>query len=269
MRRLQCALLATVAAIGFASIASAADMPVKAVRGPIAAPAYNWNGCYVGGDVGWIGGRDRFDTYPSGSISAFNPGPNNHSYTGNGSSVIGGVSVGCNWTATPNWVFGVVADLSGSGLKDTVSADYPAIVQTTPATTWTAHNETLTKELPWLSTFRGRIGYAWNDTMLYATGGLAVARVKASLSYVAVGGVFSNVGSTSSTQTGWTVGGGLEHALDNRWSVKAEYLYVSLGSFSFDSPNTLPGAGDTRAWGTTVTPREHIVRFGVNYKFIP
>ena len=36
MRRLQCALLAAAAAIGFASIASAADMPVKARPMPVA-----------------------------------------------------------------------------------------------------------------------------------------------------------------------------------------------------------------------------------------
>jgi outer membrane immunogenic protein len=56
MRRFQCALLATVAAIVFASVASAADMPVK---GPVykAAPVemYNWTGFYIGGDLGWQG----------------------------------------------------------------------------------------------------------------------------------------------------------------------------------------------------------------------
>jgi outer membrane immunogenic protein len=54
MRRLQYSLLATVAAIGFTSVASAADMPTKMpVKAPMVAPMYNWSGFYVGGDVGW------------------------------------------------------------------------------------------------------------------------------------------------------------------------------------------------------------------------
>src|SRR5664279_372777 len=53
MRRFQCALLAAVAVIGFASVASAADMPVKAA--PMVAPvaAYNWTGFYVGVNGGY------------------------------------------------------------------------------------------------------------------------------------------------------------------------------------------------------------------------
>jgi hypothetical protein len=54
MRRLQCALLAAVAAIGFASVASAADLPVKTpvYKAPAAEPAYSWAGFYVGANIG-------------------------------------------------------------------------------------------------------------------------------------------------------------------------------------------------------------------------
>lgn len=52
MRRLQCALLATVAAIGFASVASAADMPVKARQIAPLPVAYNWTGFYGGLNAG-------------------------------------------------------------------------------------------------------------------------------------------------------------------------------------------------------------------------
>ena len=57
MRRFQCTLLATVALVGFASTASAADMPVKApiYKAPVVAPLYNWTGPYIGiaGGYGW------------------------------------------------------------------------------------------------------------------------------------------------------------------------------------------------------------------------
>jgi outer membrane immunogenic protein len=259
-----------VLALGVLSVGSvgamAADMPLKAPL-IVPPPPFSWNGCYVGGNAGGIYGRDRFDTYPAGSISDFNPGPNNHSYTGNTFGFIGGVQAGCNWSWTPNWVFGFEADISGTSLKESISADYPAIVQTTPPTTWTAHNETVTKDIPWLATFRGRFGYAFGKTWLYATGGAAVAQVKASLSYVSSTAAFSNIGSTDVTRVGWTAGAGIEQAIDNHWSVKAEYLYVDLGNFSFISPNVVPGGGDTRAWGTTVKAREHIFRIGLNFRF--
>jgi len=258
-------LLGVLIGLGALQAASAADMPTKASNVPPSFAAHNWSGCYIGGDIGWIGSRDRFDTYPSGLVAPFNPGPNNHSYSGSGSSAIGGVLVGCNWTATPNWVFGVEADISASGLKNNTGADYGLILQTTPPTPWTAHNETVSSELPWLATFRGRLGYAWDDTLLFATGGLAVGQVKASLNYFSFGNDFTNAGSTTTTRTGWTVGGGIEHALDSHWSVKAEYLYVDLGTLSFDSPNVVGAPGT--AWGTSVKVRENIAKVGVNYKF--
>src|ERR1039458_5948368 len=61
MRRFHCAALAAVAVLGFTSVASAADMPVKAPA-PIVAPLYNWTGPYIGiaGGYGW-GHSDQTD----------------------------------------------------------------------------------------------------------------------------------------------------------------------------------------------------------------
>ena len=255
--------------LGFLSVGSvgamAADLPVKAPP-VILPPAFSWSGCYVGGNVGGIFGRDEFATYPAGVASAFNPGPNNHSYASNEAAFVGGAQVGCNWSVRSNWVFGVEADINGTSLKEGISTNYPDITQTTPAAVWTAHNETVTKEIPWLATFRARFGYTFGKTWLYATGGLAVAQVKAGLSYVSSPVLFSNIGSTNVTRTGWTAGAGIEQGIDNHWSVKAEYLYVDLGDFSFLSPNTIPGVAGF-AWGTDVKVREHILRVGLNYRF--
>jgi outer membrane immunogenic protein len=79
-------------------------------------------------------------------------------------------------------------------------------------------------------------------------------------------GSFSN----SSIQTGWTIGGGVEARLMDNWSAKAEYLYLDLGSVA-DTFNTVgvtgAGAGAvvaTRTYNSDI--REHIFRFGLNYK---
>jgi outer membrane immunogenic protein len=65
---------------------------------------------------------------------------------------------------------------------------------------------------------------------------------------------------------GWTVGGGVEAALGrSNWSVKLEYLYMDLGSFSdtVTFATTFP-AVNVR-FNSYVT--DHIARVGLNYRF--
>lgn len=54
----------------------------------------------------------------------------------------------------------------------------------------------------------------------YVTGGVAAGDLKVTESAFASG---------TKWHTGWTAGGGLEKAIDHRWSVKLEYLYTDLG----------------------------------------
>src|SRR5664279_5299042 len=122
MRRLQCALFAAIATIGFASIASAADLPVKA---PMIAPGYNWSGFYIGGNVGYGFASNTVAGFTSFTDAApfFTAGP----YLAAGGNVlpgvkpkgvIGGEQIGYNWQVSPIWVLGLVADLQASGMKD-------------------------------------------------------------------------------------------------------------------------------------------------------
>ena len=100
-----------------------------------------------------------------------------------------------------NFVFGVEGDIDWSGLNGTgTSAGCPGGCST---------SET------WLSTVRGRIGYSFDRVMPYATGGLAVGDIRTSMPGFAGG---------TSTNAGWTLGGGVEFALPGNWSAKAEYL---------------------------------------------
>jgi outer membrane immunogenic protein len=76
------------------------------------------------------------------------------------------------------------------------------------------------------------------------------------------------VGSASSTRLGWTVGAGFDYSLARNWTVKAEYLYISLGSLSYASC-TVPCSPFFGVLTTTtgVSFREHVVRVGLNYRF--
>lgn len=138
--------------------------------------------------------------------------------------LIGG-TVGYN-LQTGVWVWGIEGDFAYSTIDDTVAG--------------------ATVEVPWFATARGRIGYAgWGNLMPYFTGGAAFAKVEA-----------TTAGATESdTRIGWTVGAGLEYAMWSNWSVKVEYLYADLGSFT------------CTVCGGEVEYKSHFVRAGLNYRF--
>jgi outer membrane immunogenic protein len=73
-------------------------------------------------------------------------------------------------------------------------------------------------------------------------------------------------GAGSNTNFGWTAGAGVEHAFGGNWSVKAEYLYVDLGSFTYNSPNQVAPFTEF-FWTTSVNTRFHVARVGLNWKF--
>ena len=110
---------------------------------------------------------------------------------------------------------------------------------------------TCSADFDWTGSLRGRIGYAFDPVLVYATGGLAVARVNANI---------SNGGSYSDTYAGWTVGAGIEAAVTEALSAKVEYTYADYGT------KTAP-AGTLGGNAGTVAPTSHFVKFGLNYHF--
>jgi outer membrane immunogenic protein len=104
----------------------------------------------------------------------------------------------------------------------------------------------------WLATVRGRLGYAADRFMPYITGGAAFGNIKASVPGVA---------QTSSDNSGWTIGAGLEAAFAPNWTAKVEYLYVDLGTFNC---GLNCGGGLVT---DNVSFHANLLRAGVNYKF--
>jgi outer membrane immunogenic protein len=120
----------------------------------------------------------------------------------------------------------------------------------------------------WLATFRGRLGVAFDRVLFYGTGGLPVGKVSYSdfILYVSPGGA-TNAAAASQTRTGWTADGGVEWALTSNWSVKAEYLYVDLGTTSYVSNNSIPAVFSTVNWTYSHHFTKNIARVGLNYRF--
>lgn len=254
--------------------ASAADLPAptysKAPAPAVMAAVYDWNGFYVGANVGYGWATDATalgSTLPlvaPGFITLLNSA---NAAATKPAGVIGGGEVGYNWQRG-QVLAGLEADISGTDIH--ASNDFSGPVGVTRF----VHSD---ERLGWLATLRGRLGFLpVQQLLLYATGGLAVGQVKTNSSLTTTvpnnvpACVAANVGlcmgsSDTSTKTGWTVGAGAEYALTANWTVKAEYLFVNLGnsaSTGFDTrfAPPLPLFANTR-------DDFHIARVGVNYRF--
>ncbi len=104
---------------------------------------------------------------------------------------LGGLQLGYNWQLSRNWVFGIEGDISGTDINNAVPV-----------------------HVDYLGTLRARVGYTWDRTMVYGTGGLAWNR--------------SSVGGVHDTDTGYALGLGIEWAFAPNWSTKVEYMYYAF-----------------------------------------
>lgn len=257
--------LMTAAALLTVAPAMAADLPAApAYKAPVyktAAP-YNWNGSYIGANAGYSWGRfnstSTADLFNTGAGSGFAPKVDGW---------LGGIQVGRNWQ-TGSWLIGIEADAQITGEKD--SLERSMVLGSVPVgggVVTLSQNVANEWALPWFATLRGRVGVTANNWLFYGTGGLALGHVKFSntttlvTDYVgAPANVTTSVAtslSDSTTRVGFALGGGVETALSDRWTVKAEYLYLDFGSHTF-----LAGTGSD----TTVKLHDHILRVGINYK---
>lgn len=217
----------TFASVVALASANAADM-YRAPEGPGGykdGPGYvavNWAGFYAGvnGGYGWSANTDFLD--PTGGF--------------------GGGQIGYNWQGMwhPHLVLGVEADFEGADISDSMSAA----------------RTSAKSELDWFGTVRGRVGYAMDRALVYATGGFAYGSVKNS---GCLGGL---CGSASETQTGWVAGGGVEYKFAPAWSGKVEYQYIDLDASSLSGAGPLGLGNEDRSQFSTV-------RVGLNYHVLP
>jgi outer membrane immunogenic protein len=80
-----------------------------------------------------------------------------------------------------------------------------------------------------------------------------------------VTGVQQFFGRSNDTQVGYTVGGGVETAITNAVSLKAEYLYYDLGTTTVNVPAV--GAGGAGAYNSRFDQDGFIIRGGANFRF--
>jgi outer membrane immunogenic protein len=244
----------------------AADMPLKAPP-PAPAPVYSWTGWYAGGNVGYSWGRGQptvTDPFPSFFLL-----PASFSGPTDLNGVIGGFELGYDYQFGAVWVGGFEADFQWASEENsgTFSDPYHSDCEGTCFV-----SGSIGSQIDWFGTVRGKIGWLFNPTtMLYATGGFAYGKVSISGSFANTqtqlgSGLNSFVVPFSSTSinTGWTVGGGIKGLVPNThvtW--KVEYLYVDLGSLSGNTVD--PVFHNPILWNAKFT--DNILRVGLDVNF--
>lgn len=229
-------LLATVSALAFVGAASAADRPVYTKAA--AAPSPIWTGPYIGLSLGAL--RHKLDARMGGVF--FPPEFNQGSFSSTAATL--GGQIGYNWQQD-KFVYGIEGDLNWTNAKASgtrVFGGFPT---------------EYSSKLSWYGTARVRAGVTLSPTLLYVTGGLAVASIKDRF-FQPIGG---DGAASSKTRVGWTAGAGIEHFITPTTTVKAEVLYMDFG----DRNLTVIGLGDTytgRFKNTAV-----VGRLGVNVRW--
>jgi outer membrane immunogenic protein len=217
------ALLGSVAAP-----AMAADLPSRKEAPVYVAPApvFSWTGFYVGAEFGGQWGTN------AGSLVGNYTG-NTYLTTGsyNTSGVIGGGLVGYNYQIN-QFVLGIEGDLTGSSLQGRHTTDLGyASVET---------------QYGFGGGIRGRLGYAIDRTLIYATGGWAFEDIKQNYNTnynFVTGGLLGNWANNNqnSSRSGYSVGGGVEYAFNYNWSARLEYRYSDYGKYVSLYNNALYG----------------------------
>ena len=253
-RHLELALAAGVMfGLGGIGAVSAADLAARPyTKAPMMAPVmtYNWTGCYIGGNVGGGWAKTEQTRVTRLGVAALADYGSSE-----GSNVIGGAQIGCDYQFAGNWVVGV------QGMFDFGNLNSSHILPAFP--TFTSTNRT--KDI---FTATGRVGYLFAPQVLgYVKGGGAWARIDHNI--LQPGGALSE-SATGIDRQGWTVGGGLEWMFAPGWSVFGEYNYMDFGRKDIGFTSAVTGNGfvagaPSEVVSTRLTVQQVLV--GVNYKF--
>jgi outer membrane immunogenic protein len=170
-------------------------------------PAYNWSGFYIGVNAGggWL--RDQFSDIPPATNLGVTPASRK-------SGFVGGGQAGVNWQVS-QFVFGIEGDIDSASINAIVgcAGGPPAICST---------------KQDYLASVRGRAGIAFNNILLYGTGGVAFTNYNHSTAFT--GFALGPINWSSDSRTGWVAGLGAEYAFTSNWILGAEWKHYDFGN---------------------------------------
>lgn len=211
----------------------------KVLSGPTllsSEPVSAWSGFYLGAHAGGALGAVSASalgeivdqTFASSQVKLDRSGP------------MGGLQAGFALQSGAI-VYGLETDIGFGAIRGSLNA----------ASSDGATQAHLQSKLSMLSTLRGRVGYAFDNVLLYGTGGFATAYHEGKAVAVTSAGA-SGTGALTEWVPGWILGLGGEYALTGNVSLKMEYLYAQLNS---------------KILGQSATHKINLLRAGVNYRF--
>jgi len=247
-------------ALALAVPAGAADLgrrpppPMAPAVAPV--PVFSWTGCYLGGNIGAkkgsLDGNANLDAvfplFPVGTTLGFGGGDSETGF-------IGGGQAGCQWQ-TGALVLGFEGDFDATNLERTFVSQ-GLVAPFVAGDTFTLSND-------WQASFRGRLGWAFDRVMIYATGGITWANFEAAAFLV---GNPPLVVSADKTLSGWTVGGGVDWAFAPNWSLGFEYRFSQYDRDDFGLGTLLVAPATSAPFRVNAELETHEVTLRVNYRF--
>jgi len=246
---------------------------------PLLSKQTNWNGIYLGGNIGGAWGSNHANLIVPSNPSTqqywdpeISAGALPTSINYNQSGPIGGGQLGFNYKYPNKILVGIEADINGANIQGTKS-EYLINGQQIGGAAYAPWYGSAGSRLTWLGSVRGRVGLLpIQQTLIYATGGFSYGGTKNNY-YSAIPQIPSlYTSSQTDTLTGYTVGGGLEWMFQAGWSIKAEYLYYNLGNTT--DPSTpggvdaaLVASGQIQTVSNRFSNAGNIVHIGLNYHF--
>lgn len=241
----------------------------------VGAPGSDWTGVYVGGHLGYGFSHVTGTTTTAAGLAGGVPATESANFKTD--DFVQGFQSGFNYQLANGIVLGVEGDISWLN----VEKKQTALAEEGGQLAANGFLQAKTRyEFDWMATIRGRLGYAFDRTLVYGTGGLAFLHETQTRSQyqsdVANTTVPYGRGTTEifkeqaeATRRGWTLGSGFEYALNNNWALKGEYSYAHFGDEDFLFPKATAGVtrpytvqttcrlfvgGVCRAWNTETVP---------------
>jgi outer membrane immunogenic protein len=273
VRQIARTIFAATLTVALGQTAFPADLSLKPIyKAAPSAPAlvsYNWTGIYIGGHFGYGWSHRDFTNTIIGTLGATQLSASNSS-SDTGRGWLGGGQIGFNYQFLGNWIAGIEADIDASHITSSASACFPGF--------GTGVCGTRDTDVKALGTVRGRLGYAFNNLLVYGTGGWAWEHGTNTIQFTCLGPGCprtSAVPPTSPAPTsvdvdpsGWAAGGGLEWAFLPNWTLRAEYLHLQFDGITEDRSKTssfVPSLSVTSHVSSNASV--DTVRVGVNYLF--
>lgn len=221
-------------------VMAAAALALSAGTATAQDAAYDWSGAYIGAQVGYgWSGSDAWLRLNSANLHYFPLEPK---------GALGGLYAGYNHQFVNKAVLGAEIDIAASDINADATLLYDLAGVVVP-------NNVATAKLKWSGALRGRVGYAFDRILPYATAGIVFGRYEVIPDYA-----YTPPLPGEKTHVGWTIGAGVEYALTEKLTTRIDYRYSDFGSMTYATPG-FPN-NDTR-----VDLKTQDIRLGIAYKF--